>query len=82
MMNKYPFLNINEEEILKGLKQIQNICKIINKYSYLSCNDCPFNCYCETGLLSFIQVDDEEKESLAKALSNINEKIKKDKMTF
>lgn len=80
--NKYTYLNINEEKLLDGLKEIENLCNIISNNSFLSCNDCPLEYWCDTGLLSFVIMDSEEKDRIVNALKNIDLIIKNDKMTF
>ena len=82
MYMKYPYLDIDEEALVKGLAQIEKVCKTIYSKPYLNCDDCPLESYCETGLLSFIQVDSDVKENISRDLSNLNSKIRNDKMTF
>lgn len=80
--HQYQYLDIDEEVLFDGLKQITKLCSIIIEKPYLNCDDCPLEYWCDNGLLSFINIDSEEKDRIINHLYSINEKIKKDKMTF
>ena len=83
--NKYPYLDINEEELLNGIKQIQKICNTINDVnnSYLHCTDCPFDHLCCEGDISNLHINnDEELDTIVNSLVALDKKIKNDKMTF